>query len=231
MQPYERGKGVPVQSRDMIIQRVYDSSSQIDESYKKLLKARNVMRYFYSWDGNWIKYGKNLAAPRNPSIFRGNRILVRRILSQNQLFAAFCDESIICNTDIIIMKPNPGITTNYIKFFLGILNSRVCSTFIKTHNINVDRAVFPKINVNTLESLPVPRLEDLDQQNKFSYDRMVKLVDRMLDLHKQLSKVETPYDRDVLQRQIDATDKQIDRLVYELYGLTEEEIKIVEGDI
>ena len=32
-----------------------------------------------------------------------------------------------------------------------------------------------------------------------------------------------------LQRQIDATDKQIDKLVYKLYGLTEEEIKIIEG--
>lgn len=32
-----------------------------------------------------------------------------------------------------------------------------------------------------------------------------------------------------LKRQIDATDSQIDALVYELYGLTEEEINIVEG--
>jgi hypothetical protein len=231
MKPYERGKGVPAQSSDMIMKRVYDSNSQIDESYKKLLKARNVMRYFYSWDGNWVKYGKNLAAPRNPSIFGGNRILVRRILSQNQLFAAFCDENIICNTDIIIMKPNPDVTPYYIKFFLGILNSRVCSTFIKTHNINVDRAVFPKINVNTLEYLPVPCLEDLDQEDKSIYDRIVKLVDRMLDLYKKLSKAETPHDREVLQRQIDATDRRIDRLVYELYGLTEEEIRLIEESV
>ncbi len=39
-----------------------------------------------------------------------------------------------------------------------------------------------------------------------------------------------PYDLRVSQRQIDATDRQIDRLVYELYGLTEEEIGIVECD-
>ena len=37
-----------------------------------------------------------------------------------------------------------------------------------------------------------------------------------------------PHDRAVLQGQIDATDRQIDRLVYDLYGLTEEEIRIVE---
>ena len=51
----------------------------------------------------------------------------------------------------------------------------------------------------------------------------------MLDLNKELQKAKTAHDQAVLKRQIDATDKEIDRLVYELYGLTEEEIKIVEG--
>jgi hypothetical protein len=48
-------------------------------------------------------------------------------------------------------------------------------------------------------------------------------------LHKQLAEVKTGYDKEMLQRQIDATDRQIDRLVYDLYELTEEEIRIVEG--
>jgi hypothetical protein len=51
----------------------------------------------------------------------------------------------------------------------------------------------------------------------------------MLALHKQLAAAKTPDAKTVLQRQVDATDKQIDRLVYELYGLTEEEIAVVEG--
>jgi len=51
----------------------------------------------------------------------------------------------------------------------------------------------------------------------------------MLALHKQLQEGHTPHDETALQRQIEATDRQIDALVYELYGLTEEEIKIVEG--
>ena len=50
----------------------------------------------------------------------------------------------------------------------------------------------------------------------------------MLDLHKELAKATIPQSKSVLQRQIDTADQQIDRLVYELYELTEEEIKIVE---
>jgi len=53
----------------------------------------------------------------------------------------------------------------------------------------------------------------------------------MLDLNKQLLNAKTDHEKTLIQRQIDATDSQIDKLVYELYDLTEEEIKIVEGKI
>jgi hypothetical protein len=61
-------------------------------------------------------------------------------------------------------------------------------------------------------------------------DRMVELVERMLSLHKELAAAKTPAQHTVIQRQIEATDRQIDQLVYELYGLTDEEIKIVEAE-
>ena len=61
-----------------------------------------------------------------------------------------------------------------------------------------------------------------------SHDRMVELVDSMLALQKQLASAKSETQRGAIQRQIDATDAEIDRLVYDLYGLTEEEIKIVE---
>ena len=51
----------------------------------------------------------------------------------------------------------------------------------------------------------------------------------MLALHKQLPLARAPQEQTALERQIEATDRQIDALVYELYGLTEEEIAIVEG--
>ncbi len=57
---------------------------------------------------------------------------------------------------------------------------------------------------------------------------MVELVERMLSLHKQLATARTAQDKTVIQRQIDSTDRQIDRLVYQLYDLTDKEIAIVE---
>jgi hypothetical protein len=58
---------------------------------------------------------------------------------------------------------------------------------------------------------------------------MVGLVERVLALHRQLAEAGVPHLKTMLRRQIDATDRDIDRLVVELYGLTEEEIGLVEG--
>lgn len=58
---------------------------------------------------------------------------------------------------------------------------------------------------------------------------MISLVERMLALHKQLATAKTAHAKTNIQRQIDATDAQIDKLVYELYSLSADEIKIVEA--
>jgi len=82
--------------------------------------------------------------------------------------------------------------------------------------------------------IPKCRRQKLYQQlhqhlGEVCHDRLVRYVDGMLRLHKDLAGVRTPREEDSLERQIASTDREIDRLVYELYGLTEEEIRIVEG--
>jgi len=63
--------------------------------------------------------------------------------------------------------------------------------------------------------------------NTARYDKLVSLVERMLELHKRSP--HTPQEQEMVKREIEATDRQIDSLVYELYGLSPEEIAIVEG--
>jgi len=57
--------------------------------------------------------------------------------------------------------------------------------------------------------------------------KLVSLVERMLELRKQSPR--TPQEQEMVKREIESTDGGIDRLVYELYGLTEDEIRIVES--
>jgi hypothetical protein len=55
------------------------------------------------------------------------------------------------------------------------------------------------------------------------------LMKRMLELHKSLASAQNPQEADRLTREVESVDKSIDGLVYELYGLSEDEIRIIEG--
>ena len=94
---------------------------------------------------------------------------------------------------------------------------------------NQFRGGYFAVNKQALERLPFRTIDFTNAADKAAHDRMVKLVDNMLQLHERLAAANAAHDREMLQRQIDATDRQIDALVYQLYGLTEEEIGIVEG--
>jgi hypothetical protein len=115
------------------------------------------------------------------------------------------------------------------KYILGLLNSRVLDFFLKKVSTPL-RGGFFRYFTQFIEQLPIRAIDFSDASDRARHDRMVQLVEQMLSLHKQLTAAKTPQDQTVLQRQIDATDRQIDQLVYELYGLTEEEIRIVEGN-
>lgn len=114
------------------------------------------------------------------------------------------------------------------KYVLGLLNSRVLDFYLKRISTTM-RGGFFRYFTQFIEQLPIRPINFSDPADKAKHDKMVSLVERMLDLHKRLATTKNPNDQTRLKTQIDATDREIDRLVYDLYGLTEEEIGIVEG--
>jgi hypothetical protein len=85
------------------------------------------------------------------------------------------------------------------------------------------------LNRQYIQQLPIHNIDFTDPADRASHARMVGLVESMLKLHEQLAAATTAHDKTLIQRQIDPTDRQIDALVYELYGLSQEEIALVEG--
>jgi len=83
-------------------------------------------------------------------------------------------------------------------------------------------------NRQYIEQLPVRTVDISDPEEVAWHDQVVGLVKRMLALHEKLTVARIGQEKSIIQRQIEATDQQINRLVYELYRLTEEEIQIVE---
>jgi hypothetical protein len=114
-------------------------------------------------------------------------------------------------------------------FLLGILNSRLLSMAIRAASTPFRGGYFA-LNRQYIEDLPIRDVDLTDKADKAAHDRMVKLVDSMLALHMQAGSPKSEAQRGAIHRQIEATDREIDRLVYDLYALTEDEIAIVEGD-
>jgi hypothetical protein len=77
------------------------------------------------------------------------------------------------------------------------------------------------------KDFPIRTIDFSNPNEKAAHDKLVSLVERMLVLHKRFAR--TPQEKEMIRREIEATDHAIDALVYQLYGLTEEEIRIVEG--
>ena len=230
MKPYQVGKGVPPQTRDVLISKQFNSTTQLDESYLPLLRARDVKRYIIGWQSEWIKYGNHLAEPRNINLFTGERILLQRIVSGQKIEGTYTDKPFICNTDIITLKFLDEKLQYSLLYFAGILMSRLCAYYIKSKNVNLDRAAFPKINTNTLSDYPIIKLDMSDVSERKQHDNIVQLVENMLDLTAKLATA-SPASRTVLKTQTELTDKMLDAEVYKLYGLTPAEIEIVEGAV
>ncbi|MGO8792168.1 MAG: Eco57I restriction-modification methylase domain-containing protein, partial [Terriglobia bacterium] len=192
--------------------------------------AGTVRRYSVeSGERKFIRFDETLAEPKPDRYFKGPRLLLRELISRKfELQAVKVTEDFVTNKSMqsILQLPNaPDL--NYL---LGCLNSKLLSWyFLKCSNI-AQRDDFPKIVLKETRSLPIRPINFSDPADQARHDKMVKLVDRMLELNKQKHSGKlAPSQVERVDREIAATDAEIDNLVYELYGITDEERKIVEG--
>ena len=117
-------------------------------------------------------------------------------------------------------------------YLLGILNSRLF--WFTISNISIPFGIRAgkyryRLIYQYMEKVPIRRINPDDSADKARHDQVAQLAEQMLTLHQRQSAAKTPQEKTALERQIAATDTQIDRLVYDLYGLTDAEIKIVEA--
>jgi hypothetical protein len=268
---YEVGKGEPPQTREQTKARIYESKSKIDASYLPYLEGKDINSYTVNWSDKWLKYGKNLAAPRNINLFTGERILVRRIMGE-RLICAYLNEDIISNALLQIIKPFDSKLT---KSILLILSSSVIAYFFRKSSDRQD-IIFPEIKIHELSSLPIKlpsncekftavadsilELHSLLQKN---INKFLNRVTDNFELTKKSKKLESFYQHEFkvfiaelkkknvnltllqqdeweeyftsykdkineFQIEISATRAKVDKMVYQLYELSEKEIKIIE---
>lgn len=224
--PYDKYKGhTPAQ----IIGRVFHARYRKDKTYRKLLAGNDVRRYFIQWNGEqWISYGPWLGAQREQRFFTSPRILVKQIIdwTSRRIWASITDEELYNTQNAFNLLAKPGWNLAYL---LAILNSRLMTFYHRKKYLDEFKMRFQKVLIKDCRRLPIHVVNVSDPRGKQRHDRLVGSVKEILTLNDRLALAKTDHDKTVLQRQIETTDRQIDRLVYELYGLTEAEIAIVEG--
>ncbi len=118
-----------------------------------------------------------------------------------------------------------------IRYFVGLLNSSLMRYLYTATVQESHQRAFPQVKVRSIRQLPVywPDMDSPDDRRR--HDDLVALVQRMIELNRQLRSLKTAQERTVLQRDINHTDAGIDRLVYALYGLDDADVAMVEESL
>jgi len=182
-------------------------------------RRRLELRKQYS---EWYAY----SAPRSLNVHDGAHFAVP-LLANTGLYAPLpADRSKYClmasGGFSISLGPAATIAPNYV---LGLLNSRLLFWLLKGMS-HVFRGGWITCTKQYVGKLPVRMPADPESTRR--HDKIAELVGSILKLHQSELSAKLPQEKEQLRRQIEATDRQIDQLVYELYGLNEAEIRIVE---
>jgi hypothetical protein len=280
VKPYEKGKGKPAQTDQIMKEKPFTSEIKKDDSFSPLIGGSYFHKYKLLWDNDyWIQYGEWLAAPREKGIFEAEEKLIFRQTSDS-IIGTLIGKGFVMrdNTHIIL---NKEISEYNLKYVLACLNSKLSDYFYWTINPEKGEAM-AQVKAFHLGLLPIKKIP-LSEQQPF-----IALADQMLSLNadlqakrqrflKRLSdnldkgacplvitgrlecfeELEFKQFLSELQKQkftlslkqqdeweeyfneyqsecrnfvvqIEATDREIDRMVYALYGLGEEEVGIIE---
>ena len=235
--------------------RILRSNPEASEIIKPFLNGRNVRRYVLEPEDIFLIYAYHgVPTAKYPAVrdhlqqFRSE--LRRRVTKQQWYelqqpqyrFAQYMEGDKIIFPDIAT-APRFALddigyycsnTTYFIPardlYLLALLNSRLGYFYFAETCAGLEGKadIYLRFFGQYLQRFPVRSISSSNCADKARHGKMVELVETMLSLHKKLAAAKTDHDKTAIQRQIDATDRQIDQLVYDLYELTDEEIKIVE---
>ena len=176
------------------------------------MRGKNIDKYHILEDDVYLKYGPFLARNwQNKSFYETPKIGVRE--TGNKIIAALDLENRYFLSTLYAIYPKGEFSINYLKCLLAILNSSLATFFVKKIAYDLTKGAFTKVRTNQLGQLPIPTFQNYEE-----------LISDRIDVI-QVKKRENP------AADTSSLEAEIDRLVYELYGLTEEEIQIIENSI
>jgi hypothetical protein len=203
---YDKYQG---QSDDIIRRRAYHYFEYKD-GLKKWMWGEDVKRYNIIWNNKeYIDYCSGIANPRQPKFFIGKRLLIREITNPS-IYASITTEELYNDPAIIIVKDSPAYSLEVV---LAILNSKLATFYHFNHSPKATKGAFPKILVQDIKDFPLPNISEEQK------DSITTNVNRILRMKSTDPNTDTS-----------TLENEIDKKVYHLYGLTYDEVLIVDPE-
>lgn len=191
--------------------------------WKPSLRGRSIDRYDTKETDLYLKYGEWLARNwQNRSFYETPKIGVRE--TGARITATLDLENRYFLSSLYAVYPKQPDDAPSLRFLLGVINSSFASWFVRLIALELTAGAFTKIRTNQFGRLPIPT----DTKASGHHDRLVALVDKMLALTPAFRAANSDTEKATLKNALTKTDREIDQIVYQLYGLSPEEISLVE---
>lgn len=187
---------------------VFVSNAKLDDNYMPVIDGTNIKRYALAPHTEYVNFTPEaIKSGGNPNVYSCDRIVIRQI--------GIYPEGCICPSGLYTLNTiyNLYLWNNKLslEYLLGLINSKLLHYYwILTYSDS--KKTFPKIKKAPLDSMPI-----VDSQDKRTKNKIVSLVTDILTIKRTNPNANTTSD-----------EQEIDRLVYKLYGLTYDEVKIVD---
>lgn len=212
--PYRKSDLIKIYGKEegerIVKERLWHSQQPLDNTYIQEIYGRDITKYSYHSTGEYVKYGKHLACYVDLKFFNSSRLLVREITNP-QIIACLLDELFVNDPQLISVIVRDERYS--LEFLWGILNSKLATYYHFHHSPKATKGAFPKILVQDIKGFPLP----------IASNEQIRSLGKVSK--KVLTKKKTNLSTDT-----SALENQIDFLVYHLYGLTYDEVLIVDPE-
>ncbi|MFH1422133.1 MAG: TaqI-like C-terminal specificity domain-containing protein [Planctomycetota bacterium] len=203
---------------------------QINNDSKPLLFGEDVTRYSIKFNNKWVNYRPDEmmrieVKRRGPGIRHGLWMRVPEIFERAKILTRQTADEIVAAYDTKCFYYSNTLHGTTITdkeydplYVLALMNSKLMTWYYRSTTAEEGK-VFAQIKIEILRKLPIIKVSKPDQQS------FVAIVERILSVTQNKDYLENP----AKQKKIKEYERQIDQMVYELYGLNKEEIKIVEN--
>lgn len=199
------------------------SDTKKDDNWKKVLDGKDINSYSTKWKNLYVNYGNWLHRKRDEKFFLTEKVIIRQI--GNIPVATLDKENFYTLNTIYNLIPTSQYSA---MFILAIINCKLGKWFWVENNSDY-KTLFPKIKKTEIQSIPIPIIDFKNKNDAKNYNEIIAHIDNILLLYKDIQVTNLESKKEQIKNKVEYSEERINELVYQLYDLTEEDIKIIEN--